>query len=52
MEDASLMIKLWGKGADTVILSELEMRKIKSIVENPEVYDALEQVIDTLSWTG
>lgn len=37
MKAASHMIKLWGKGADSVMLSELEMRKIEDTVENPAV---------------
>lgn len=40
---ASYMIKLWEKGADTVTLSELDNdEKIKNIVENPAVYEALD----------
>ena len=35
------------KGADTIMLSELEMRKIKKRVENPAVYETLLQVQDT-----
>ena len=46
MEDASCRVKLWEKGADTVLLSELEMRKIKNIVEDLAVYEALEQILD------
>lgn len=38
--------KALGERTDTVTLSESEMRKIKTIVENPAVYDALEQVLD------
>lgn len=48
MKDSAYMIKLWAKGADTVMLSELEMRKIKNIIENPEVFSTLEQVVDTI----
>lgn len=35
------------KGADTVMLSELKMMKIKEI-ESPAMYEALEQVQDTV----
>lgn len=40
------MIKLWELGADTVILDDLEMKRVRNIVENPTIADALEQVID------
>ena len=57
MKDVSIY-KALVKGADTVMLSELEMRKIKKTVEKSAVYEALEQVLDTgwgdiyLSLTG
>lgn len=40
------MIKLWGKGAVTVMLSELEIRKNENI-ENLAVYGDLEPILDT-----
>jgi hypothetical protein len=46
MKDVSIY-KALVKGADTVMLSELEMRKIKKTVEKSAVYEALEQVLDT-----
>lgn len=39
--------KALGKGADTVVLLESEMRKIKNMVETPAVYEASEQAVDT-----
>jgi hypothetical protein len=45
-EGCILYDKALGKGADTVMLSELEMRKIKNIVEDLAVYEALEQILD------
>lgn len=36
MENVSYMIKLRGKGPDTVMLSESEMRKIKNTVETQQ----------------
>lgn len=47
MEDASCRVKLWEKGADTVLLSELEMRKSKNGIDNPAVCEAFEQVLHT-----
>ncbi|XP_059101848.1 uncharacterized protein LOC131895456 [Peromyscus eremicus] len=46
-KDAEYMCRLWEKGADTVMLTDLEMRKIRNIVENPSVSEALEHVIET-----
>lgn len=46
MKDTSYMIKLWGKGAVTVMLSELEIRKNENI-ENLAVYGDLEPILDT-----
>lgn len=45
-KDASYMVKLWEQGADTVMLHEKEMRRIKNIIENPTIYEALEQVLE------
>lgn len=45
-KDAQYIARLWEKGADTVTLLEREMRKIKGIIENPSIYDALEHVLD------
>ena len=38
--------KAQGKRIDTVTLSESEVRKIKNIVEDLAVYEALEQILD------
>ena len=42
MKDASYIVKLWEKGADTIMLSDQEMCKIRNMVENPTVFEALE----------
>ena len=46
MKDATWIMKLWGKGADTVMLTEHEMRKIRNIVENPSIAEALEHCLN------
>lgn len=46
-KDAEYMCRLWEKGADTIMLSDQEMKRIRNIVENPAVAEALEHVIET-----
>lgn len=46
MKDATWIVKLWEKGADTVMLTEHEMRKIRNIVENPSIAEALEHCLN------
>lgn len=47
MKDATFIVRLWEKGADTVMLHEQEMRKIRNIIENPSIFEALEHCLDT-----
>ena len=35
-----------GRQSNSKVMSELEMRKIKNIVENISVYEALEHILD------
>lgn len=46
IRDAEYMCKLWENGADTIMLSSSEMAKLRNIVENPAVTEALEHVIE------
>lgn len=46
-KDAQFMVRLWEKGADTIMLHEQEMRRVKGIIENPSIYEALEHCLDT-----
>ena len=46
MKDATWIVKLWEKGADTVMLTEHEMRKIRNIVENPSIAEAIEHCLN------
>jgi hypothetical protein len=48
MKDASYIVKLWEKGADTILLSDQEIHKIRNMVENPTVFNALEHVFRQL----
>lgn len=43
--DAEYMLRLWEKGADTVMLTSNEMSRLKGCIENPGVFDALEHVL-------
>ena len=42
MKDASYIVKLWEKGADTIILSDQEKHKIRKVVENANMFNVLE----------
>ena len=41
------MINLWKKAANTVMLSQLEMRKNEEHIRTPAVYEALKQDLET-----
>lgn len=43
--DAEYMLRLWEKGADTIMLTDAEMSRLKGCIENPGVYDALDHVL-------
>ena len=45
--DAQYMVRLWEKGADTILLHSTEMNRIKGIIENPSVFEALQQTLET-----
>jgi hypothetical protein len=47
MKDISNTLKLWEKGADTIMLSDQDMCKIRNMKANPTMFYALEQMLDS-----
>lgn len=47
LKDAEWINLICERGGDTVVLSEAKMRKLKNIVENPSLFEALEHVLNT-----
>lgn len=47
MKEAAYIVKLWEKGADTLLLSDKEMCKIRNMVENPTVFETLEYILES-----
>lgn len=45
-KDAEYLCRLWEKGADTIMLTEGEMRTLKNVIENPSVLEALEILLE------